>query len=491
MKSLSKSGVPIQTLKALSSLYMCYESDLCLYIKRIGTSSNTYSKVINTLVKREYVIKSKLFNKKVIAITRKGIVTLSDLFPNENFFSLVEKAKSNFPTFTDSSKVFIRLEENSLALFFKSFTFNKPDLYFLYSTLANQESYIKEKYNSKLTNSLYDNSLENYSGHFYSRKEFFEFNKILNPDDQAVNDLYYTSRFRGIYISPKHLLVIYHTSSYPSGVLKISPDVEESLCQLVTDQFSYALSLNTKADCLLVGRSPAYAYNLLIGKFGHHQEIANENSRIPHTKKNQSYLNLSSGIYNRYYVISNTLKSLKELDYLLTHSPKEYEKDANAFFNSCEGFSISSSGYFFDNDTSSFAFYLPFIELSTLDAIYKNYTTPTIITHAHLAESISHCLRKSCNIYDFDLNALEVSTYTNSGYKQDEIIPIKTKKPPTRHYSITLTNTEDFYSDLKRLARLNNTSMNNLAKKILSPVVKELLSRKEQELKALKDTKKK
>ena len=491
MKNLSHEKTPIKTLQALSSLYMCYETDLCLYIKTIGKSSNTYSKVLNTLVKRNYIVRSNLFNKKVVAITKKGTIALSDLFPHVDYFSLVEKAKNNFPSLSDSSKVIPRLEENSLALLFKDFTFNKPDLFYLYTHLENQEDYIKNKFSpALLENSLYNNSLENFSGHFYSRKEFFEFNKILNPTNPEINDLYYSSRFRGVYISPRHLLVIYHASAYPTGVLKVLSDVEESLCQHITDLFSYALSLNTKADCLLIGRSPSYAYNLLIGKHGHHIEQENAKPRVINIKKNQGYLTLSSGIFNRYYVIANNLKSKNELDYLLSHSPKEYLEDVENYFNSCEGFSKASEGYYYDDDTNSFAFYLPFIELSMLDTIYKNYNTPTVITSSNLAESIAHCLRKPCNIYDYDLSPLEVSTYTNSGYKENEVVPLKTRKPPTAHRSITLTNTEDFYSDLKRLAKLNNTSMNSLAKKILSPIVKELLQNKEQELEMLKSTKK-
>lgn len=488
MKALSRTGVPIRALQVLSSLYMCYETDLCLYIKTISKSNNTYSKVIKTLLNKQYIIKSNIYQKKVIAITRKGVIALCDLFPETNYQEMVTYAKQNFPTLADSTKLIPRLEENTLSLLFTSFTFNKPDLYYLYSNLSNQESYIKNNYNPSLKNDLYDNSTDQFSkGHFYTRQELFNLNKILNPTDPSINDLYFSSRFRGIYLSPKHLLVVYHASSYPSGVLKITSSAEESLCQLVTSFFSFALSLNTKADCLLVGRSPSYAYNLLIGKFGHR---FTENKTAPvRAKKTQGFLNLSSGIYDKYYVISTSLNSQKELNYIINNSPLEYSTDINSFFDSCEGFTKVKNNFYSDDDTNSFAFYLPFLELTLLDTIYKNYDNPTIITHPHLAESVAHCLRKPCTIYDFDLNQLSTSTYTPSGYKEGEIITPKTRKSPSHHRRITLTDTDDFYSDLKKLAKLNNTSMNSMAKRILSPAVKELLATKQEEIDKLKKNK--
>lgn len=490
MKALSKTGAPITTLQALSSLYMCYETDLCLYIKTISKSKNTFSKVIKTLQERQYILKTTIYKKKTITITRKGVIALCNLFPNRDYESLVSKAKQNFPTLSDPTKIIPRLEENSLSLLFKSFIFNKPDLYFYFCNLSNQEYYIKNNYNPALVNSLYDNSTDDFSkGHFYTRQELFNLNKILNPNDPSVNDLYFSSRFRGVYLSPKHLLVVYHASSYPSGVLKITPSVEESLCQLVTSLFSYALSINTKADCLLVGRSPAYAYNLLIGKFGH--RLTSSPTNPVRAKKTQGFLNLSSGVYDKYYVISNSLNNLDELNYLLEHSPIEYSTDINSFFDSCEGFTKLNNFLYTDDDTQGFSFYLPFLELSLLENIYKNYDNPTIITRPHLAESVAHCLRKPCTVYDFDLNQLVTSTYTPSGYRQGEVIPAKTRKSPSHHRRITLTDTDDFYNDLKKLAKLNNTSMNSMAKRILSPAVKELLATQQEELNKLKENKKK
>ena len=487
MKALSHNGMPIQALEALSSLYMCYETDLCLYIKTISKSSNTYSKVIKALEKRNYIVKSKLFNKRVVAITKKGIIALCDLFPNRDFFALTNKAKDNFPSLTDSTKLFPRLEENTLALFFKSFTFNKPDLYYLYCNLEEQEEYEKDRFNPDQVSPLYKNSLEDFQGRFYTKKEVLKLNELLKPNDPMANDLYYSSRFRGVYLSYKHIFVVYHTSSYSSGVLKINLAVEESICRLITDLFSYPLSVYDRAECLLVGRSPSYAYNLLIGKFGHHQELDN-GPRFIHAKKNQSFLDLSSGIYRRYYVISNTFYAQEELNYLLTHSVEEYSADVKEYFDSCEGFSCTKEGNYYDEDTGGYAFYLPYIELSLLDAIYKGFNNPTIVTQPYLAEAVAHCLRKPCNIYDFDLNLLQTSTYTKSGYKEGEIVPIKKRKPRTKRNGITLTNI-DFYDDIKKLAKLKNTSMSSLAKKILSPLVKEELVKEEQKLEKIKNPK--
>ena len=267
-------------------------------------------------------------------------------------------------------------------------------------------------------------------------------------------------------------------------------DIEESVCQLVTDLFSYPLSINTRAECLLVGKRSSYAYNLLIGKHGHHLELENNGPKITHMKKNQAFLNLSSGIYEKYYVISNNLKSQEELNYILDHSPVEYFTDTGDYFDSCEGFSSTESGLYYDEDTGGYAFYLPYMELSTLNDIYKNFNNPTIITQPDLAETIAHCVRKPCNIYNFDLEPLQTSIYTKSGYKEGELVPIKTKKPKTKHNGIMLTDV-DFYDDIKRLAKLNNSSIRATAIKILSPAVKEQLAIKEEELKKIKTAKKK
>ena len=69
-------------------------------------------------------------------------------------------------------------------------------------------------------------------------------------------------------------------------------------------------------------------------------------------------------------------------------------------------------------------------------------------------------------------------------------MPAKTRKSPSHHRRITLTDTDDFYNDLKKLAKLNNTSMNSMAKRILSPAVKELLATQQEELNKLKENKK-
>ena len=158
-RHLSKDSVALKALEALGNVFICYRKDLSLYVSSLYSSkSNMQSKVIKQLVDKGFALITEMGvgakgnpSPEIISITSKGTNELIYHFPACDYAGLAETAKKSIVTYSDMKRLVPRLVDNGLALFFEgshvpSCLSHKPDLFYLYTHLSRQSTYIRSLY---------------------------------------------------------------------------------------------------------------------------------------------------------------------------------------------------------------------------------------------------------------------------------------------------------------------------------------------------------
>lgn len=158
-RHLSKDSVALKALEALGNVFICYRKDLSLYVSSLYSSkSNMQSKVIKQLVDKGFALITEMGvgakgnpSPEIISITAKGTNELIYHFPACDYAGLAETAKKSIVTYSDMKRLVPRLVDNGLALFFEgshvsACLSHKPDLFYLYTHLSRQSTYIRSLY---------------------------------------------------------------------------------------------------------------------------------------------------------------------------------------------------------------------------------------------------------------------------------------------------------------------------------------------------------
>ena len=357
-----------------------------------------------------------------------------------------------------------------------------------------------------------DKYLDN--GLYYSRKEFCDFmlrlRGTVTPDgieiDKSEMDALQQTRYKGIFIARDKVALVYTPGESRSGLLLTIASIEENLIALVHELFRYVLNIDS-VDCLFVADSLDYANRLVHGAGGIDQSKGNASA-----SRTRVLINVSSLLFDRYYVVSSNLIGIKMMRYIATHSMSEYLDDSRKLFMSHADFRLTDKDYpcAVDRTTDEPAIYLPFVEARMLANIYRASICPSIVADKRACMHISKILRGQCRLFDESFKPVNLalpneeqkgSVISGECDNLESMSEDKSSKEPTdeierqkrkyiRRKTLSLSTSESFARRIEAAARYEGLTVSAYIRRQLKLAVDETIRRKEEFARQMRETKK-
>lgn len=496
-KCISVKSCGFLLLKQMYNVSSMWKKDAMLYLNSLtqeNAASNIYKKLFDCGFIEEYESispkelkvsnefkKTDVFNRInqekpqrgdyiVVNITKEGINYLLDnadkseyisTQESEFFYKNIKSTHRRFRT-TDSKKYLRELENNHVKNFIsttgtKVFPSEKPSLLNLYLDLKSNSSI---KSNRK---------------YFYSLQEFREFDKsYCKLNNMPLGEEYRSSTASGIFISDKRCLIIYLSEPSTNKLVYLS-NSEDILIAKINHYFSdlfdygkYVIHINGKnikssIEALVLCDSNSLIYSMSSGK-KHARFYYQENKDLTKLYTPKKLLLHDNELFSNIYCIPTTRTGLKSLDYLLSHSIKEYDLDCcnqvkehqDIFCYTNQRGDYFSYGYKKMNSNSSYKYpnlkriviFMPVADINLLfrlslrnDINSDYYERYAFVTYPDMVGAISHSIRKDgCIYYDIEDSVLYMLK------ENEEIHEVLAKKQiyflPSRNKHVCLTSDE-------------------------------------------------
>ena len=440
----------------LAYLNSVYRSDLSLLLADQNNHETTFinSYLKEGLISEREIDKEKIYkslaNKKVkvIDITNKGRVYLSDKFNNEKYVQLGLEVASKYRT-SDIKKLHRLLIDNRIRLMFSkvgvSVFDGKPSI-----------DEIKSMRNSD----------ELKKGVYYSREEF---DAYVNEKSTGEYDTYKGARFRGVFVNQEQVCMVYISNIEKNRIIRLAYGIENRGYGKVEKVFKYLTNQRTP-NAIVFSNTDSLMYNMAIcGKNGH-----NAHNYKDRNLGDYFFLNAHCDLFNHIYVFPHTYFGTCSLEKFCHSDHLGFQQESCEIFDSLEGFKIIGSksyenfyGYNIVNQEK--AIYIPYYDIKLFHMIHNlEEDSITVITFDDMADNIAHAIRKPAHYFDLEGNYIPVKQYLPSGDvvgNENKNVYKKQYKPRTVRRSFDIN--KKVYDRLSDIASSSYTSINKLVNEII------------------------
>ena len=440
----------------LAYLNSVYKSDLSLLL---ADQNNNETKIINSLLKdglisEREIDKQKIYKSlakkkvKVIDITNKGRVYLSDKFSNEKYVQLGSEVASKYRT-SDIKKLHRLLTDNRIRLIFTkvgvSVFDGKPSIGEIISLRDSEE--LKK-------------------GVYYSREEI---DKYMNEHQTGLNDTYEGARFRGVFVNQEQVCMVYLPNIEKNRVMKLSVAVENRAFGRVKEAFQY-LTYQSSPNAIVFSNTDSLMYNMAIcGHNGHNAHDYKE-------KKIGEYffLNSNCDLFQHIYVFPHTFSGMDSLEKLCHSDHLGFQQESCEIFSSLENFKAAGAKnldlfYGYNIVNQEMAVYIPYYDIKLFSKIYRlEENSITVVTFDDMADNIAHAIRKPAHYFNLEGDFIPVKQYLPSGdavKSESKNVNKKQYKPRTVRRSFDIN--KKVYDRLSDIASSSYTSINKLVNEII------------------------
>lgn len=467
-KILRSNSIASSVMDRIFEMGTMWVSDLHVYMDSISNSRNSHRMTYDHLltnglieehhsitwsdIRQKNISKEELFGPpapgtrsgyNVVNITSKGIGTLIDESPDDlsDYYRIHRSFVNRNFTTTVPENFFRELERTRVINLMScggvlALPGEKPSLYHLYAVLSGKTNYDPAVDNSEELKQYpqkgYDQIQQELQdgGYFYTTQEFRQFNEQMEPD--SADPLSKTLAY-GFFISHKACYMVYMSRPGDNRIISFqkSSTAEKyykgRINLFFEDYVNYSksyISLNRKQygsdiSCIVISDGNALVRSM----------SADENKapgKSTGASLTQEYVLIHDNpLFQFIYVVPSNKLGLQHLDYLLTHSFREYLNESELLIKEGEQLFIPTGSleapfsYGLQKQpnkrgiTNDVVLYLPVYEVNLLHELSRRtwingkeeYDTYGIITMPEMVETLAKATGKN-NIY-YDLSSLK------------------------------------------------------------------------------------